>query len=98
MCEKCYEGDSSIWHRKRTLGSSLYYEKVNNGVYICTCNVKSVEYECWGKHAFFYNSHFKTLHQSKCCEDLIDNRADAPIFVLEYKDTEGKLDLRHARK
>ena len=37
---------------------------------------------CVRKHAFVYDSHFKPLHQSKCCWALIDNRADAHIFVL----------------
>ena len=51
-----------------------------------------------GKNMHFYDSHFKTLHQSKICGALIDNRADAPIYVLEYKDREKKLNLRHALK
>ena len=54
----------------------------NDGLIICICNFKSYEYKSWGKHEFVYNSHFKPLHQSKFCGDLIDNRADAPIFVL----------------
>ena len=37
---------------------------------------------------FDYDSHFKHLHQSKCCEALMDNRADTPICVLEDKDRE----------
>ena len=60
--------------------------KVNDGVYICICNVKSDEYECWTKHAFVYDSHFKPLYQSKCCGDLLDNWSGSPIFVLEHKD------------
>ena len=45
-----------------------------------------------------YDSHFKPLHQSKCCGDLIDNRDDAPILVLEDNDKDTKLNLRHALK
>ena len=46
----------------------------------------------------FNDSHFKPLHQSKCCGDLIDNRVDAPICVLEDKDREKNINLRHALK
>ena len=63
---------------------------MNAGVFICTCNVQSVEYNCCKKHAFVYDSHFKPLHQTKCCGVLIDNRADAPICVLEDKERESK--------
>ena len=65
-------------------GAARIMRKVNDGVYICTCNVKYDEYKCWEKHAFFY-SNFKPLYQSKCCRDLIDNRAGAPIYVLRIK-------------
>ena len=58
--------------------------------------VKSDEYNCWTKHDFIYDSHFKPLHQTKCCGVLIDNRADAPICVLEDKDRGKK--MRHALK
>ena len=30
---------------------------VNDGVYICTCNVHNVKYDLWKKHAFVYDSH-----------------------------------------
>ena len=63
---------------------------VNDGVYICICNVKSDEYKCWTKHAFVYDSHFKPLHHSKCFRDLIDNISDATICVLEDKDRATK--------
>ena len=68
---------------------------VNDGVFICTYNVKYDEYNFWTKHAVFYDSHFKPLHQSKCCGDLIDNRADAPICVLGDKDRKTRKKLRH---
>ena len=71
---------------------------VNDGVFICTCNVKSDEYNFWTKHAFVYDSHCKPLHQTKCCGVLIDNRADAPICVFEDKDRESKKHVDHSLK
>ena len=41
-------------------------------------------------------SQFKPYHQSKSCGGIIDNRAGAPICVLEDKDREKKLNLIHA--
>ena len=79
-------------------GVASIMRTVNDGVYICTCNVKSIEYNLWKKHAFVYDSHYKPLHQTKCCWVLIDNRANAPICVLEYKDRESKKQLDHALK
>ena len=79
-------------------GLACIIRKVNYGVYICKCYVKYDEYDCWTKHAFIYDSHFKPLHQSKCCGAIIDNRSDAPICVLEDKDIEKNLNLRHALK
>ena len=79
-------------------GPSSIMKTVNDGVYICTCNVQSVEYNCWTRYAFFYESHFKPLHQTKCCGVLINNRSDAPIFVLEDKERESKKKLDHALK
>ena len=37
-------------------GAACILRKVNYGVYICTCNVKSDEYECCTKHTFFKQS------------------------------------------
>ena len=54
------------------------------------------KYKCWTKHAFVYDSHFKPLHQNKCCGVLIDNRADAPICVWEDKYRESKKKLAGA--
>ena len=45
-----------------------------------------------------YDSHFKPLHQSKCFGDIIDNIYDAPILVLEDKERETDLNLRHDLK
>ena len=67
-------------------GAASILRSVNDGVYIYTCNVQSVEYNCCTKHAFVYDSHLKPLHQTKCFGFLIDNRSDAPICVLEDKD------------
>ena len=79
-------------------GAACIMGKFNDGVYICIFNVKSDEYKFWTKHEFVYDSHFKPLHQSKCCVDPIDNKADAPICVLNYKDRDKNLNLRYALK
>ena len=72
--------------------------RVNDGVFICTCNVQYVEYNCWTKHSFVYDSNFKPLHQTKYCWVLIDNTADVLIFVLEGEKRESKKNLKRARK
>ena len=56
---------------------------VNDGVYICTCSVRSDEYKFKTKHAFVFDSHFKYFHQSRCCGALIDNISDARICFFE---------------
>ena len=56
--------------------------RVNDGVYICTSSVRSDEYKCKTKNAFVFDGHFKPLHQSKCCGDIVYNRADETICVL----------------
>ena len=71
-------------------GAASILRRLNDGVFICTCSFQSVEYNCWTNHAFFNESHFKPLHQTKCCGVLIDNRADAPICVLEDKEIESR--------
>ena len=79
-------------------GEDSIIRRVNYGVYICTCSVISDEYIFKTKRAFFYDIHVKPLHQSKCCEALIDHIADAPIFVFDEYGIETKLNLRHALK
>ena len=44
-------------------GASSILRKVNAGVYIFSCSVRSEEYRCKTKHAFVYASHFKPLYQ-----------------------------------
>ena len=78
------------------LGAESSIRKVNDGVYICTCFVRSDKYKCNTKHTSVYDSHFKLLHQSKFCVVLIDNIVDAPIFVLEDNDIDTELNLKHA--
>ena len=63
---------------------------MNDGVYICVCNVQNVKYNLWKRHAFVYDSHYKPLHRTDCCGGLIDNRADAHICFLENKDRAKK--------
>ena len=50
------------------------------------------------KHVFVFDRNFKPLHRSKFCGSLIDNRADAPICVLEDKEGETNMNLRYALK
>ena len=38
--------------------------KVNFGVYICSCSVRSEEYMCKKKHAFVYDITFKPIRQN----------------------------------
>ena len=38
-------------------GAASILRTVNDGVYICTCNVQYAEYNCWTNHAFVYESH-----------------------------------------
>ena len=86
-----------IIERKAWVTASII-RRVNGGVYICTCLVRSDEYMCKTKHAFVYDSHFKPLHQSECFGGIIDNIVDAPICVLEDKDTDKNLNLKHVLK
>ena len=51
--------DQAAW------GAASILRTVNDRVYICTCNVKNVEYDLWTKHAFVYDSHYKPLYQTK---------------------------------
>ena len=76
-------------------GAASIVRTVNDRVYIYSCSVRSDEYMCDKKHVFVHDSNFKKLHQSKYCGVLIDNRADAPICILEDKDIETNLNLRH---
>ena len=77
-------------------GAASILRRVNDGVYICVCNVHNVKYDLWTKHEFVYDSHYKPLHKSECCGVLIDNRAGAPICVLEDNDRASKKDLHLA--
>ena len=76
-------------------GAASILRRVNDGVFICTCDVESDEYNCWTKHAIVYDSHFKLLHQTKYCGVLMDNIADAPIYVLEDKGRATKKHFKH---
>ena len=74
------------WIERVPWGPAIILKIVNDGVFICTCNVEYIEYDCWIKHIFVYDSNFKTLHRTKYFGVLVDNRSDAPICVLEDKD------------
>ena len=45
------------------------------------------------KHDIVYDIDFKTLHLPKFCGHLIDNTADAPIYVLGDNDIETQLNM-----
>ena len=61
---------------RESWGAASILRRVNDGVYICICSIRSDEYLFNKKHALFYDIHFKPLHQSKCCGGIIDNRSD----------------------
>ena len=48
---------------RESWGAASIIRRVNYGVYICTCSFRYDEYFCKTKHEFFYDSHFKPLHQ-----------------------------------
>ena len=48
---------------RESWGAANIIRRVNNGVCICTCSVRSDEYMCQTKHAFVYDSHLKPFHQ-----------------------------------
>ena len=75
-------------------GEISILRKVDDRVYICECSVQYEYYKIKTEHTFVFKSHFKPLHEPKCCGDLIDNRADATIFVLDDNDREYKHNLK----
>ena len=85
MCENFMEVTVVSGIERVPWGPASILIRVNDIVFICTCNVQYVGYNCCTKHEFVYDSHFEPLHQTKCCGVLIDNRADAPICVLGDK-------------
>ena len=50
------------------------------------------------KHALVFDSHLKNLYRLKRCWDIIDNRNDAPICVLQDKRREKNMNLRYSLK
>ena len=45
-------------------GAASILRNVNDGVYICICNVHNVKYDLWKKHAFVYDKHYKPLNRT----------------------------------
>ena len=43
-------------------GAAIILRRFNDGVYICTCSVRSDEYKYKTKQTFVYDDHFKSLH------------------------------------
>ena len=58
---------------------------IDDGVYICICNVYSYVFRENTQHAFLYEIHFSTLEKSECCGAIINNISYAPICVPEEK-------------
>ena len=78
-------------------GACSTLRKVNYGVYICSCSVRSEEYMCMKKYAFVYDSHFKKcINQNVVGISLIIDHMQ--LFVLWRITTEKKLNLKHALK
>ena len=68
-------------------GAIIILIKVDYGVYMCTCSVQSEYYHIKTKHLFLNDSYFKKLNQQKCFGDLVHNRLDAIMCVLDYNGT-----------
>ena len=47
-------------------GAACILRRFNDGVFICTCNVKSDEYDCWKNHAFSLMQRFEITVINKC--------------------------------
>ena len=83
LCLRSFVNGTEILKIEREhWGASCILRTVNAGVYISSCSVRSQQYMCKTRHAFIYASNFIPLHQSRCCEALIDNIVDVPICVL----------------
>ena len=63
-------------------GANSIVLNVDDGVYICTCNVKNVERRYKTSHAFAYDSNLKPSGQKQSCGELINNRKNSPLCVL----------------
>ena len=64
---------------------------IDDGVYVCICNVYSSVFKEITQHAFVYDSHFSTRNKSECCGAIIYNISYAPICILEGKYIKSKL-------
>ena len=69
--------------------------RIDDGIYVCICNVYSKVFKKHTQHAFVYDSYFSKKVKSACCGAIIDNRAYAPIYVLEEKYRETKDTLKN---
>ena len=80
-CVRSFMNMTLVYRIEReTWVAASILRRFSDGVCICKCSVRYDEYNRKTKHAFLCDSHFKTLHQSKFCGDIIDNRSDVPIF------------------
>ena len=51
---------------------------------------------CNTKQAFIYDGNFKHLHKPKYCGGIINNTADASIFVMDNNDIKTGVNLKCA--
>ena len=64
---------------------------IDDGVFVCTCNIFYDMTKIDTSHAFVYDSHSEQKEMIECCSANIDNKYLAPIFVLEEKGRKTKL-------
>ena len=87
MCDKCFMTVTPLFNIEREdWGASSILGKFDDGFYICIYSVRSDEYKIQTKCDFLNDSHFKLLHQHKCCGSLTDNKAYVHICVLDNND------------
>ena len=65
------------------MGTLVILMRIDDGVYVCNCNVYYYFSKQFKQHAFVYDSHFSTKEKSEYCGAIIDNISYAPICLLE---------------
>ena len=56
------------------MGTLVILLKINDGVYVCNCNVYTYVLKYFTQHTFVYDSNFSTKYRSEYCGTIIDNR------------------------
>ena len=77
------------------MGTLVILLKIDDGVYVCICNIYTAILKQFTQHAFVYDSHFSTKEKSECCGAIIDNISYATICALEGKDRKIKHSLNN---